>query len=261
MLSCFLNLDVTDSAQSVAFGFAQQDYASKTGAVHYPGVAAELRYPPTPEQQPRFVHPAQVSSPSPGISPSGDYSQLHPIDIAQGCDPRFTVGSPMNSGATSPSQRSVHTDAESGILSLSPDSQPGSRASVRRKRRRPSFTSSSGGDEDYRPGDSGESEKEDEEDAEVEADGEDDDDDDYVQGARPRNRGVRRSRRTMSSISPIPTIPAALRGSGRVHAPVPIDGLTKKSRGRRVPTVSPLTNSGGIIKVRCHHVFSISTVV
>ena len=102
-----------------------------------------------------------------------------------------------------------------------------------KRRRTVSFTSTSSS-EDFPEGDS----ERDTDDAM-----EDDDDDEYVQGGVTRTRTRRRTVSSASSSSR-PDIPLR-----RVAPPVPVPNLTKKSRGRRVPTATSVLDEDQAEKV------------
>ena len=185
---------------------------------------------------PRFVHPAQVSPPSP-------FAQLQDVGAgAQSCDPRFTVN-PVHGLGSSGASPSDFTDFDLDSGSTSGGDSPSLVVSApipvpppggaRKRQRSVSFTSSS---EDEYHASSGESEQ-----------GDGDDDDDYVQSPRTR-RGRRQQQPPVNSPLSSPGS-GSLGGGRRLAPPVPVPNLTKKSRGRRVPTVQQVSE-GGMQKVR-----------
>ncbi|KAI9066526.1 hypothetical protein FKP32DRAFT_1610034 [Trametes sanguinea] len=197
-----------------------------------------LQYPD--EEMPRYVDPTQVS---PAISPMSPYAQLQDLSQDQSCDPRFTLASgamPATNGGSSPNGL---TDADSGSASASgspmltngPSSAPipvPAAAAQRKRQRGVSFTSSSADDDEFHIS-SGESEHDDV----------DDDDDEYVQRSpRTRRRGL-----STSSTSPS-TSTGSFSMARRLAPPVPVPNLTKKSRGRRVPTAQQVGTQGGAQK-------------
>jgi hypothetical protein len=91
--------------------------------------------------------------------------------------------------------------------------------------------------------DSGESEVADLSDG---ADG--DDDTDFVQSRTAVSRSLSRSRRAGGVGGGNSTATARASGDSRLGAPVPVPNLTKKSRGRRVPTAPVFIMQGGVQK-------------
>ncbi|TBU26802.1 hypothetical protein BD311DRAFT_414960 [Dichomitus squalens] len=199
-----------------------------------------LQYPDySDNDMPRFVHPAQVS---PDISPASPYAQLHDVGPqGQSCDPRFTTMSAMQASGPSGSSPSHFTDFDLDSGSASGGDSPSLVFSVpipvpaansqRKRQRSVSFTSSS--EEEYQ-GSSGESERD------------DDGDDEYIQSPRASRRHGELPSDMSPSMSPSS---GSLGGSGRRLAPpVPVPNLTKKSRGRRVPTAQQVVNDGNVQK-------------
>ncbi|KAI1790985.1 hypothetical protein LXA43DRAFT_1094997 [Ganoderma leucocontextum] len=190
---------------------------------------------------PRFVHPAQVSPPSP-------FAQLQDVGPqGQSCDPRFTVN-PMHGFGSSGASPSDFTDFDLDSGSTSGGDSPSLVVSApipvpppgaRKRQRSVSFTSSS--DDEYHAS-SGESEQ-----------GEGDDDD-YVQSPRTRRQRRQQQHGDYPAAANSPsTSPGAesLGGGRRLAPPVPVPNLTKKSRGRRVPTVQQV-GDGGMQKQRMY---------
>lgn len=179
-----------------------------------------LQYPPPSESVPRFVSPAQIAPAATLFTMDGSETT--------GLDPRYTVGSPaFPPGSTSGSPSSQESIPSQLVFPrASPDLDGGPNlpkvGRPPKRRRTVSFTSTSSS-EDYPDGDS-------ERDTDDVMD--DDDDDDYVQGGVTRTRTRRRTVSSASSSSR-PDIPLR-----RMAPPVPVPNLTKKSRGRRVPTAS-----------------------
>ncbi|OJT04565.1 hypothetical protein TRAPUB_4835 [Trametes pubescens] len=228
------------SQQSLGYGYstadAQPHHPASAEVANVPsyllGAPTHLQYPD--EDIPRYVNPTQVS-------PGSPYAQLQELPQDQSCDPRFTLQT-AHSGASP----SAFTDfdvesAASGSPSLAsvatsaPIPVPAAGAGAQRKRQRAvSFTSSSS-DEEMQPS-SGESEHDE--------DGEGEDEDYVQQSPRTRRRGL-----SASSTSPS-TSTGSFSMARRLAAPVPVPNLTKKSRGRRVPTAQQVGTQGGPQKVR-----------
>lgn len=178
---------------------------------------------------PRYVHPAQVS---PNLSPATDYVPLEKTAASPAaCDPRTTFNGPgpgpsppLSFTSRSPPSQRGRSDSDVGSASVSPPLvqtvAPGKR------RRTVSFTSTSSGDSAHQT-DGGESEREN-------SDEEGDSDDEYQV---PHLR-----RRTVSTTS---TSSRAEYPSRRVAPPVPVPNLTKKSRGRHVPTAETVESGVG----------------
>ncbi|TFY63216.1 hypothetical protein EVJ58_g3381 [Rhodofomes roseus] len=195
-----------------------------------------LQYPPPSESVPRFVSPAQIS---PGMSPA---APLHTVDNNEtaGLDPRYTVGSPpaLHPGSASSSslssQESFLSQAPyplaSPVIEQTVDLPEIGRPSKRR--RAVSFTSSSSS-EQYQDGES-----------ERETDDGMDDDDEYVED------GVSRLRTRLRTVSSASSSSRSDLPARRMAPPVPVPNLTKKSRGRRVPTASSVLTEDLVEKGR-----------
>ena len=242
----------------------------------------------TPEgEAPRYVHPAQVSpaiSPSSPFAQLQDASaspQMAPMsqNQSQGLDPRFTmnnalqamgavgvmsVGAGMgmgagglNGGGPSPSEDFEFDSAGSGSVSGGespylthalpgasapiPVPQPG-RSTQRKRPRSVSFTSSSEDEDEDDFSNSGSGSGESEHDHDEEDDGE------FVQGSSG-SRAVRARRYDAEYMgSPGTSLGSASAGSRRLAPPVPVPNLTKKSRGRRVPTAQQVVSEGTMQK-------------
>ncbi|KAI0830850.1 hypothetical protein BC628DRAFT_1313060 [Trametes gibbosa] len=237
------------SQQSLNYNYGSEQQSQATNAdvasmsPYMLTTTAQLQYPD--DEMPRYVNPTQVS---PAISPMSPFSQLQELPQDQSCDPRFTMagGVPTAHGGVSPSDfpdfdadssgSASGSPALTNITTSAPIPVPSVGGSPQRKRQRAvSFTSSSE-DEDL-PGTSGGESDQDE-------DGEGDDDE-YVQAqSSPRAR-----RRQLSTSSTSPATSAGSFSMGRRLAPpVPVPNLTKKSRGRRVPTAQQVGNQGGAQK-------------
>ncbi|KAH9854345.1 hypothetical protein C2E23DRAFT_69842 [Lenzites betulinus] len=227
--------------QSLGYGYSgggteqhqpHQPHQQQPMSPYMLSAAAQLQYPDE-DAMPRYVNPTHVS-------PTSPYSQLHDLPPQDaGCDPRYTVApaaahSPAAFTDSSASASAGGSPAMGSVAPSAPIPVP-----QRKRARAASFTSAES-DEDL-PGASGASESsldaemdEDEEDAEG-------DDDDYAP-ASPR--AGRRRQLSTSDVSPA-TSPGGLSAMGRRLAPpVPVPNLTKKSRGRRVPTVQQVGNQG-----------------
>ncbi|KAI0713186.1 hypothetical protein C8T65DRAFT_162179 [Cerioporus squamosus] len=217
--------------------------------------AAQLQYPDyaADSEVPRYVHPAQVS---PAISPSSPFAQLQDIPQGQSLDPRFTMNDPMQTalggggggGGPSPSE---DFDFDSGGSVSGGDSPfiPGASAPIpvpaggseRKRQRSVSFTSSE--EDDFSAGSGGDSEHDD-----------DYDDGEFVQGSSS-SRSRRRHGQGDGEFMPGMGSPSTSIGSGsmsvggrRLAPPVPVPNLTKKSRGRRVPTAQQVVSEGAVQK-------------
>lgn len=219
---------------------------------HFDYPSPTLQYPTSsPGGSPTgFVSMAQIS-PSPTISPEALLAKLpDPGSPGSACDPMRTIHSSSGgSGRNSPTS-AVGYDGDVVIDAAASArrrrGQQGEEPSAKRLRRM--STTSSSDESQATNGQSGESEKE-EDDPEFEDGGEDDDDDDdYVVSSRPRVRR-RVTRSQDGGLSSSATFSPTLTGSRRLSAPVPIPNLTKKSRGRRVPTEPVIVNQNGITKV------------
>ncbi|KAH8094680.1 hypothetical protein BXZ70DRAFT_353377 [Cristinia sonorae] len=231
----------------------QLDYSSPS-TLQYPSSSSTEGSPA------RFVNLAQVS-PSPTISPELIFTDLPPAvpgsPGSQAYDPRVAGSSNGGSGRNSPASAVGY---ERGVVSGSVTSngryraRQGGEPSTKR-RRRSSFTSSSEGSNGLAEAESGESEKEDEEDGDAEFEDpadDDDDDDDYVVRANLRPRVRRRSTRGANQEGGLTAsatfTPALTGGTRRLAPPVPVPNLTKKSRGRRVPTAPVVISQNGVTK-------------
>ncbi|PCH34399.1 hypothetical protein WOLCODRAFT_135692 [Wolfiporia cocos MD-104 SS10] len=222
------------SPPAMSFGFGTQvpqSYAADSPAYTIAS-SPTLQYPPAAETVPRFVHPAQVS---PEMSPAADFPPLHPGSASPpALDPRFTVSSPPSAvnSPTTPTGFDVDTAGEG--LAFPTESEQSDLGTVdpnageKRRHRVISFTStSSSSSEELRESESGESEKEEDQDGA--------EDDEYIDRSDAR---LRPRTRTISSSS-ASRADSRLR---RINGPVPIPNLTKKSRGRHVPTYSSLAS-------------------
>ncbi|KAI0640200.1 hypothetical protein C8Q77DRAFT_118497 [Trametes polyzona] len=197
------------------------------------------------EDMPQFVNPTQVS---PAISPMSPYAQLQELPQDQSCDPRFTMaGGAIPGTAHSPSAfTDFELDSGSGSVSGSPALAPSATsapipvpaAAAQRKRQRTvSFTSASEDEDAHGSSVDGESERDDDE-----GDGDDDEYQDGPLSPRTRRRAV-----STSSTSPS-TSTGSFSMARRLAPPVPVPNLTKKSRGRRVPTAQQVGTQGGAQK-------------
>ncbi|KAI0658393.1 hypothetical protein C8Q70DRAFT_917752 [Cubamyces menziesii] len=235
------------SQSSLSYSYANdQSPQSSNGDVanmspYMLAASTQLQYPD--DEMPRYVNPTQVS---PAISPMSPYAQLQDMSQDQSCDPRFTIAGgsvPSTHGGASP-----NTFTDSGSVSASgsptlaptatsaPIPVPAASAAVRKRQRGVSFTSSVSADDDDFHGSSGESEHDNGAD-------DDEDDDEYVQHSpRTRRRGL-----STSSTSPS-TSTGSFSMARRLAPPVPVPNLTKKSRGRRVPTAQQVGTQGGTQK-------------
>ncbi|EMD42352.1 hypothetical protein CERSUDRAFT_79927 [Gelatoporia subvermispora B] len=197
-----------------------------------PFEGSDLQYPVSPPEQPaRYVHPSQVS---PTVSPAGGFAALQGDSS---CDPRFTIVTPTVAPETLSPNTYTHSGAASpsGSSSSSPEMINANVLSKRQRQRQTSLSSTSASE--YNAQDSGESEKED--------DLEDPEDDEYVQGGAARRRTRRRATSSVSSTAVLETPSVPFR---RLAPPVPVPNLTKKSRGRRVPTAPVVVTQGGVQK-------------
>ncbi|KAI0778926.1 hypothetical protein BD413DRAFT_601564 [Trametes elegans] len=226
---------ISQQSLSYSYGNDHQTHPASdvTMSPYMLATSTHLHYPD--DEMPRYVNPTQVS---PAISPTSPYAQLQDLPQDQSCDPRFTLAGsvPALHGDASPSAfTDLDADSGSGSTSGSPALAslttsapiPVPTAQAQRKRQRTvSFTSSSD-EEEYR-GSSGESEHD-----------EDAEDDEYVQ----HSPHTRRRQLSTSSNSPS-TSTGSFSMARRLAPPVPVPNLTKKSRGRRVPTTQQADTQG-----------------
>ncbi|CAL1694834.1 unnamed protein product [Somion occarium] len=201
----------------------------------------KLEYPSSSTSPPRgFLDMAGVS-PSPTISPKLLMTPLLPSPDST--DPLATIG-PTSNDVGSPGS-SVDGDFEFDHESASLEASPKSRARrnghvaangpARKRQRKASFTSSSGDSDKRRSGgsESGESEYE-----------KDDDDDDEEEEYFARRTRRRSSRKSVNGVDDL----SSLTSPRRIPIPVPVPNLTKKSRGRRVPTEPTIVARDGMVK-------------
>lgn len=202
----------------------------------YTGGSPLLQYPTTPDEAPQYVSLQDVS-PSPAVSPDQVYSSLP--SHSPTLNTSVLTGSYVAGPPASPSSAEYEDPMSDVTSSVDMTRQLGNAPDgAARKRYRLSSD-----DEDSRAGsvESGESEREEYAD--------DADDDEYRPDAREgaRSSGRRRpsaKNQNARSVSPLdPQRP-------RLAPPVPVPNLTKKSRGRRVPTSSVLVSQNGVEKVR-----------
>ncbi|THH30233.1 hypothetical protein EUX98_g3947 [Antrodiella citrinella] len=265
-------------SSSVSYGFGGQVNDSQQQHMSIPnmqessytlGSPHQLDYPsPVSLQYPasstggsptRFVNLAQVS-PSPTISPELIFTDLPPAAPGspdQSCDPRAIANSSSEgSGRNSPASVTGYDGDGFGVVV-----QARGRRRIRqggepaaKRQRRSSFTSSSDGSNQLAEGESGESEKseDDEVDGDFEDGDDDEDDDDFVLRSTSRQRVRRRSTRNgggqEDGLSGSATFSPTLSGGRKLAPPVPVPNLTKKSRGRRVPTAPVVISQNGITK-------------
>ena len=201
--------------------------------------SSSLQYPPSPVEvasaPPQAFVSMQDVSPSPTVSPDQVCTSL-PLSSPTG------YGFPGNSPFTSNSGSSYEyaEDASPGVISSAMQRRPESIDRPLPKKHR--YASS---EDDDSPsgsgGDSGESERED--------DGDDADDDEYrPDDARSTSRGGSRRRTSARQASARSYSPVDLQ-KPRLAPPVPVPNLTKKSRGRRVPTTAVVVSQNGVEKV------------
>ena len=199
---------------------------------------SKLAYPSSSESPPQFVSLSEVS-PSPTISPK---LLLQHISSESAANATPTASAPYN--GTERTNSSVdgeyEVDEDTTFVQGSPNgrSARGTRSvptsSPKKRRRKVSYTSSE--DSDGRSSvesDSGESE--------FMKDDESADEDDEYTGPQVRRRSVRRC----TSVIETSTMPSPR----RIPIPIPVPNLTKKSRGRRVPTVPVTVTQDGVLKV------------
>lgn len=253
---------IETTSQQMGVASAQEPAYTLSSPTHFDYSSPTLQYPSSsPGGSPSgFVSMAQVS-PSPTISPHALFAPLpSPDSPGSGCDPMATIHSSSGDSRRNSPASVVGYDGDvvTDIVSagLRRRGRQGSEPSAKRMRRTSMTSSSSGESQDFNGAGSGESEKEDE-DAEFEDVGDDDDDDDdYVVTSRARVR--RRTTRSQDSgLSSSDTFSPALTSTRRLSAPVPIPNLTKKSRGRRVPTEPVIVNQNGVTKVCLVNLFPI----
>ncbi|GJE97800.1 hypothetical protein PsYK624_140210 [Phanerochaete sordida] len=198
---------------SVVHSFSHSPRMEQPGspASVYTAGSPLLQYPPTPDDAPQYVSLQDVS-PSPTVSPDQVYSALPAHSPLLGA---YAVGAPASPASA----------YDEGLSDVTPSARPPKRAR----------TASSDGDSAASP-ESGESEREDE-DADA-------DDDEYRPGLREGGRSTRRRAGKGAARDESP-----LDGTKpRLAPPVPVPNLTKKSRGRRVPTSPVLLSTNGVEK-------------
>ncbi|KAK7695230.1 hypothetical protein QCA50_002420 [Cerrena zonata] len=193
-------------------------------------------YSSSSESPPQFVSMSEVS-PSPTISPKlllQHVDQLPQEGAANATAASYSGTEGINSSADG----EYDVDEDTTVMQTSPvsDLARGTRSAPssppKKRRRKVSYTSSE--DSDNRS--SGESDS-DESDFMKEESA--DEDDDYT-GPQARRRSVRRC----ASVIETSSMPSPR----RIPIPVPVPNLTKKSRGRRVPTEPILIAQDGIVK-------------
>ncbi|KZT01180.1 uncharacterized protein LAESUDRAFT_764001 [Laetiporus sulphureus 93-53] len=218
------------SSSSLAYAFSppvhQQPYmhAAPDSPSYMLTSSPGLQYPPTPDAIPRFVNPAHIS---PNLSPETGYAPLEDDPKPpQALDPSVTVNAPpmLHDDMRTASYGSINSASTPSELEQALVMDPSVLvAQDNKRRRRVSFTSSSEDDADRLSESSG-SEK----DEVMEQDDGADDDSDFILESPSHGRG---RRRTISSTSS-----SSHSDPRRVPNPIPVPNLTKKSRGRRVPT-------------------------
>lgn len=200
-----------------------------------------LQYPPTPEDgvPPRFVSMQDIS-PSPTVSPDQVCSTLP----ANSSTFDYTLSqSPFIASEASP----VSLEYEEGHPDMFPAAaaqrkSPAADEQPRKRRRVKSEDEESGSTGSV---DSGESEREDE--------GDDADDDDYSPDSKDQSRTNSNRRTSLRQASTSTTNSRSFSPLDvqrpRLAPPVPVPNLTKKSRGRRVPTSAVVVSQNGVEKV------------
>lgn len=240
-------LSIADVLPSVIFNTSGSPRLSAQSMVHshssspplaYTLSPQSLQYPLTPELESgaqRYVRMQDVS-PSPTISPDQVYCSLPPHSPLME-DPISQMDY-VSSEASSSS-----ADYDEGFLEIVPRVTSARRSSATdhppRKRQRVSS------DEDTA---SGESEREEE--------GDDVDDEEYTpeQDMSPVVRTRRTSSRRTAKLARQSQSPTDAQRI-KVTAPVPVPNLTKKSRGRRVPTSAVVVSQNGVDKVSLPRAF------
>ncbi|EKM61782.1 uncharacterized protein PHACADRAFT_169221 [Phanerochaete carnosa HHB-10118-sp] len=207
-----------DQLPSVVHSFSHSPRIEQPGSPEsvYTNGSPLLQYPPTPDEAPQYVSLQDVS-PSPAVSPDQVYSSLptHSATLNTSVlTGSYVVGQPASPSSVEYEEPFSDATPTAGMF--------GTTNAPPRKRLRVSSD-----EEDSRVGsiESGESEREDD-------DGEDDDE--YRPGAR--DGGHARSESPFDVQRP------------RLAPPVPVPNLTKKSRGRRVPTSAVLVSQNGVEK-------------
>lgn len=201
-----------------------------------------LQYPPTPDAAPQYVSLQDVS-PSPAVSPDQVYSSLpaHSPTLNTAMLAGAYVVAPPASPSSAGYDEGAASDAATAATAATAAAAAAPHAARKRARSSSSSSTSLAGSAD-----SGESEREDED--------ADDGDDEYRPDLRSGGGGGARSvRRRLAGKSS--------QGGGaarsespldaqrpRLAPPVPVPNLTKKSRGRRVPTTAVLVSQNGVEK-------------
>lgn len=232
-------LSIADVLPSVIFNTSGSPRLSAQSMVHshssspplaYTLSPQSLQYPLTPDNGAQRYVRMQDVSPSPTISPDQVYCSLPPHSPPME-DPISQLDY-VSSEASSSS-----ADYDEGFLEVVPRTTSARRSSATdhqpRKRQRVSS------DEDTA---SGESEREEE--------GDDIDDEEYTpeQDMSPVVRTRRTSSRRITKVARRSQSPTDAQRT-KVTAPVPVPNLTKKSRGRRVPTSAVVVSQNGVDKV------------
>ena len=205
-----------------------------------PPPGATLQYPSSPIQVPQgppqpFVSLQDVS-PSPTVSPDQVCSNLPPNSPA--ANYAYPGASPFTT-TTSQSSYEFMEETSSEVTTPSLGRRSGANGRTVNQQR---YASS---DEESRSAgsavDSGESEREDEAD--------DADDDEYKPEESRSSRGGSRRRASAKNAGQRSFTPLEVNKT-RMAPPVPVPNLTKKSRGRRVPTTPVVISQNGVEKVR-----------
>lgn len=203
----------------------------------YTSGSPHLQYPTTPDDltaTPQFVSMQDVS-PSPTVSPDQVYHPL-PMDSPH-FESQLISGSYVVAEPASPSSLDFddgRSDSPVGLI------RPFEGVPAEGPRKKHCARSD---DEDSHAGsglESGESERED--------DGDDGDDDEYHPDMRGPTRSSARRRASAKHADLRASTPPDTQRP-RLAPPVPVPNLTKKSRGRRVPTTSVLVHTNGVEKV------------
>lgn len=202
------------------------------------GSSPHVQYASTPERgiNPQFVSLQEVS-PSPTVSPDQGYSNLPSPSASKQQLYDYVVAEPVQSSGDDDSSAS---DVSSTPVAPRRTIKTRTAAPPRKRAR-----TEHGDDTESRVSlsDSGESERED--------DGDDADDDDYQPEHGEPSRSSRRKTSSASrSVGARSESPFAQRS--RVPPPVPVPNLTKKSRGRRVPTAAAQEDAEEKVLSRSH---------
>lgn len=230
----------TYSQQNATQDYVQQITVEQPPTFQLPPSPVEanprLTFSPS-ESPPQFVSLSEVS-PSPTISPKLLLQHIDQLPPEPATNAAIMTSVHIGAeGTNSSADGEFEADEDVTIIHPSRGTRSAPSSPPKKRRRKIDFTSSEESDNrSSGDSDSGESEfMRDEESA--------DEDEEYI-GPQVRRRSVRRC----ASVIETSSMPSPR----RIPIPVPVPNLTKKSRGRRVPTEPTLIAQDGIVKVGAH---------